>query len=230
MLIVLILAVICLIFAYVQFAFSMWFWIILAFWLVVLAIKFFVEMTHVVWIAIALAILGTLLITLNPSLKSKIPGFGNKTDDVVLTDCTSTASDAPIMLDGWKSTIYSAPMKDGSASVSEANNVRTFSYDGIKNKTEANSMYVRVEKNDGSNITGNTIIIEVCDANNKTDQFYTTKSSNQAAGDNVVASESYLHGGQYLHGAGTYRIDSYVKTTDSKWHLINRLSDITITE
>jgi hypothetical protein len=152
-------------------------------------------------------------------------------DGILLSTCTSTANDTPKMVSGWKSTIYSAPFsKTTSPNPDQANNIRTFSYSGIKAKTERNSLYTRVEKSDGSYITGYGTTMEVCSTDNKTSWSYTTDNTSYVASDNVVASTHYLHGGSYLHGAGNYRADVYLKTPDGKWHLIDRMNGIKITE
>ena len=131
---------------------------------------------------------------------------------------------------GWKSTIYSGAIASTSPDVSAANNIRAFSYAGIKAKTEADSLYSRIEKSDSSYITGYGTTMEACDANNMTSSAYATINNDYAAGENTVASTHYLHGGNYIHGTGDYRIDVYLRSPGSKWALIDRMDKITITE
>lgn len=218
--------------------FSIWFWIILILW-VILYLLFFVRSSiknvYILWIIttfiLAFSILISFKIIFNDSTNLISSNVQKSADGIILDDCTSTASDLPVMVNGWKSTIYSAALsKTTSPDASEANNVRTFSYSGIKNKTEANSIYTRTEKADGSYITGYGTTMEVCSADNKTTKSYTTADTTYVASDNVVASTHYLHGGSYLHKAGDYRIDVYLKTTDGKWHLIDRMNGITVSE
>ena len=148
----------------------------------------------------------------------------------VLETCTSTAKSVPTMLPGWKVTFYSARLsKTTSPDVSEANHVRTFSYKAIKALTSANDLYIRIEKADQSFLTGFGTAVESCDANNKITQYYSVRNRTGVEGKNVLASTFYFHGGNYLHGAGTYRVDAYVKTLDGKWHLVDRLSGLKIT-
>lgn len=168
--------------------------------------------------------------------------FGKKTNKgpnlptvngIKLSDCTKTLSDTPKMIPGWKVTIFSAPLiASGSSNLSEDNNVRTFSYSGIKNKTEANTMNIRFEKADGSYITSADTTIEVCNQNNKANYSYVTKyqGPRKSSGNDIVASINYFHGGAYLFGPGTYRVDAYIKEAGADWQLVDRLSDIKITE
>lgn len=153
-----------------------------------------------------------------------------KSNGITIVPCTSTANSKPQMPTGWKSTIYSGAMGPTSPDISAANNVRTFSYASIKSKTDANSLYSRIEKSDSSYITGYGTTMEVCDNNNMTSSAYATANNDNVASENTVASTHYLHGGNYLHGTGDYRIDVYLRSPDSKWTLIDRMDKITITE
>lgn len=218
--------------------FNLWFWIVLIIWFI-LYLLFFVRSSiknvYILWIIAAFILTFSILVSykiiFNDDTDSISSGLEKSADGIILDDCTSTANDRPIMVSGWKSTIYSAELsKTTSPDASEANNVRTFSYNGIKNKTDANSIYTRVEKADGSYITGYGTTMEACSTDNKTTKSYTTADTTYVASDNVVASTHYLHGGSYLHGAGDYRIDVYLKTTDGKWHLIDRMSGITVSK
>jgi hypothetical protein len=171
-----------------------------------------------------------------PGLKSKKTISGpnlSSVNGIKLSDCTGTVNDVPKMIPGWKVTIFSAPLiASGSSNLSDANNVRTFSLSGIKNKTESNTMNVRFEKEDGSYITGAATTIEVCNQDNKANYNYITKyqNPNKTAGETVVASMNYFHGGAYLFAPGTYRVDAYIKDVGGNWQLVDRLSDINITQ
>jgi len=166
----------------------------------------------------------------SPSGTTTTPPTSTKAAGPVLETCTSTAKSVPTMLPGWKVTFYSARLsKTTSPDVSEANHVRTFSYKAIKALTSANDLYIRIEKADQSFLTGFGTAVESCDANNKITQYYSVRNRTGVEGKNVLASTFYFHGGNYLHGAGTYRVDAYVKTLDGKWHLVDRLSGLKIT-
>ena len=209
---------------------------------IVIFLLFFIrpskKLVDFLWITIAIMFVFSMLVSFKIILISSSDTTSNNssnntqksTDGIILADCTSTISDTPTALPNWKSTIYAAKLDKNSPEVSAANGIKTFSYSGIKNKTETNSLYSRIEKSDGSLITGYGTSMEACDANNKATMSYTTSKTDYVASENVTASVHYFHGGQYLHGTGDYRVDIYVKTTDSKWHLIDRMPDIHITK
>lgn len=230
-------AIVSIIFAFWKFGFGVNYWIVVILWIVIYII-FFVKPTvsnkYAFRLIIFMTFIFTILISLNVIFVSNSAPASDKldksADGIILADCTSAASDAPVMVSGWKSTIYAAPLESSSPDVGKANDVRTFSYKGIKNKTESNSLYSRIEKTDGSYITGYGTTMEACSSDNKTSLLYTTADTDYVASDNVVASVHYLHGGSYLHGAGDYRVDVYLKTTDGKWHLIDRMNGIKVTE
>jgi len=228
--------------AFVNLGLATGFWITLFLWVIVYLVFFvkpIIEIVSIFWIVVAIAFTLSMLISFEVILNdgdadngivSTSKNVEKSADGIVLDTCTSTSNDKPVALAGWKSTIYSAPLsKTTSPDADKANKVRTFSYSAIKNKTDKNSIYSRVEKSDGSYITGFGTTIEACDGNNKTTKSYTTADTDYVASDNVVASTHYIHGGSYLHGAGDYRIDVYVKTLDGKWHLIDRMSGIKVT-
>lgn len=235
----LLLSLVSVVLAAIFLGFVMWFWIILIVWLVIWLLYFLSRVFMVAmyfWLIFVIWMIFSLLLTFGVILGSKDGSAssgnsgGQSSNGVKLADCTSTAADQPVMLEGWKATIYSAPLLSSSPDPDKANSVRTFSYKGIKDKVEANSMYTRIEKSDGGMITGYDTTMEVCDSNNKASMYYTTAYTNQAAGENVTARVHYFHGGTYLFGAGTYRVDAYIRDTSGKWHLVNRLSGINVTE
>ncbi len=236
-------AILSLLIIFIKLGLAIWFWIILIIWIFIYLIFYIKKVsivTYILWGIIAATFIFSLFISFDIFDVYSFVNGGNKNtntsgteksaDGIALTTCTSTASDTPVMLDGWKSTIYSAALISNSPDPDKANNIRSFSYSGIKSKTEKNSIYARIEKADGSYISGYGIGMEACSADNKTTASYAISNDDNVASDNVVASVHYFHGGRYLHGPGAYRVDIYVKTLDGKWHLIDRLSDITITE
>ncbi len=213
------------------------FFIILILWIIVY-ILFFVRSIITSFYIFLLVIGITLIFSILVSYKVIFNGTSTSTskyektaDGIYLATCTSTANDKPQMVSGFKSTLYAAIMDKSTSNNSRVDNgVRTFSYSGITNKTDKNSLYSRIEKTDESSIEGYGAVMEVCTtSDNKTNLSYATVDATYKAGQNVVATESYLHGGKYLHGAGNYRIDVYLRTLDNKWHLIDRLTGITVT-
>ncbi|MFA5919455.1 MAG: hypothetical protein WC800_07965 [Candidatus Nanopelagicaceae bacterium] len=155
---------------------------------------------------------------------------------VTLAPCTSTLTNTPVMPKGWSNIIYAAPLNaNRSADPKDATNVRTFSYKGIVDETEKNSIFSFTEKTTKTTsgyseyMTGDSTAIEVCDENNMQNKSYGIDSGHTPAGENTTGMTYYLHGGKYIFGPGTYRIDAYLKIGSGKWQLINRMPDITIT-
>lgn len=211
------------------------FWLVLILWMILVIIFFIRSISIIVnlfWYFVVAVFIFTNLIAFGVVLTTNTAKSSHEktSDGVYLTTCTSTANDKPVALDGWKTTIYSAPLLSSSPEVTAANNINTFSYGGIKSKTEQNSLYVRVEKSDQSTITGYSSTMEACTDDNKTSLYYTASETTNVSGENVTARIHYFHGGNYLHGAGNYRVDVYIKTLDGKWHLVDRQTNITITK
>lgn len=231
--ILLLLALLSVYFTFTRLGLQFFFWLVLILWLLLFFLYLFTSVFKVFRTFFVIFVIIFIF--------SFIP-FGKKTNrgpnlptvnGIKLSDCTRTTNDAPKMLPGWKVTIFSAPLiASGSSNLSEANNVKTFSYSGIKNKTEANTMNIRFEKADGSYITGAATTIEVCNQNNKANYSYVTKYQNSkyVASATTVASINYFHGGAYLFGPGTYRVDAYIKDVGGDWQLVDRLNDIKITD
>ncbi len=240
----LILAIICILIAFWQLGLSIGFWIVLVIWIILFILMFifsFIKIAAVIWVIIAIAIIFSTLssfkILINfDSLFGIIGGSSQNSTEktsegIALATCTSTINDTPKMLDGLKSTIYSAPLLSSSPNPDQANSIRTFSYKGIKDKTEKNDMYVRVEMAVKDTFaTGYGTAMEACDSNNKATESYTTAKTDYVIGKDVVASTHYFHGGKYLHGTGDYRIDVYIKDKSGTWHLVDRMTGITIIE
>lgn len=156
---------------------------------------------------------------------------------VTLAPCTSTLANTPVMPKGWSNITYAAPLNaDRSADPKDATEVRTFSYKGIVDETEKNSIFSTTEKTTKTTsgfseyMTGDSAAIEVCNEDNMQNENYRIDSGhNTPAGENTTGMTYYLHGGKYIFGPGTYRIDAYLKIGNGEWQLINRMSDITIT-
>ncbi len=225
---------------YIRLGTSMNFWTILLVWVIFYLLFFFKPsrkpfMFYSYIATIIVSFFFTIFVSFglilpSGSVSSNSPKAEKSADGVILASCTSTIDDKPAAMDGWTSTIYSAKLESSTPDIGKASEVRTFSYNGIKNKTEENSLYVRIEKTDGSHITGFGTTMEACSSDNKTSKYYTTSDTNHTASENVVASTHYFHGGKYLYGPGDYRVDVYIKTLDGVWHLVDRMTDIKITD
>lgn len=158
---------------------------------------------------------------------------GEVVNGIKLVPCTKTLNDKPVKISNVKTTLYSAPLENTSPSSDKANNIRTFSLNGINNKTEKNSFYGRFEMADGSTIMGYDEEMEVCNADNKANYNYNVASHNDdtVKENNVTARTHYFHGGKYLPLPGVYRVDYLVKDkADGQWKLVDRVEGITITE
>jgi len=244
MIILLLLALISVVLVFIKIGFVIWFWLVLVVWLLIFLIYLFTEifrMMIIFWIISLFWLVFSFLLSFgliagihaNKSSDNTDTSGLQKVNGISLSDCTSTMSDIPRMMDGWKDTIYSAPyIGKGSNEVSNANDVRTFSYKGLVDKSDPNSMHVRFEKSDGSYITGFATTMEVCNQDNKANYSYVTKykSPESVAGATTVASINYFHGGKYIFAPGTYRIDAYIKDSSGTWHLVDRMTGITITD
>lgn len=174
-----------------------------------------------------------LLLTAGPKKNltaSSSPSSTPATNKVVLVPCTSSLNDKPVLPKGWKSLIFSAPLQPKHyGDPVEANNVRTFSLKGLKDKTEKNDMYAVFAKSDRSSLAGTTTMIEVCNLDNKA-KYSTTSTTWSPASKTAVEEDFYLHTNYYVAEPGIYRIDAYLKIGSGKWQLINRMTGITITE
>lgn len=236
MLLLLLLALISLVVAIIKIGFVLWFWILLIIWVVIFLLNYYTNIFKVslyFWIVFGIWFIFSFLLSFgvlfDVSDNSSSPH--ETVSGIVVSDCTSTIADTPQPLDGFKAAIYSAPLLSDSPNPDQANNIRTFSLSGIKNETESNSMYIRIEKTiQNEYISGYDTAMEVCNENNKANSNYVTINEDTPIANDIVASVHYLHGGSYLMGAGTYRIDAYIKDLAGKWHLVNRVSDITVTE
>lgn len=225
--------------SYWKLGFSISFWIIIIVWILLYLLSLLRQLskiTYYLWIAMLVALSFSVLVSfriiiIDKNIQTASDSASISADGFILTDCTSTINDSPVALSGWKSTIYTGALtKELSLDVSDAKEVRTFSFKGITDKSEANSLYSRVERDDHTFLTGFGTAMEACSADNKTTKSYSIAENTYIDGEKVLASTHYLHGGAFLHGPGDYRIDVYVKTLDGIWHLIDRLTGIKVTE
>lgn len=245
------LALIVLVIFFLRVGFVVSFFICLAAWL----IFFFIYFRFLVAIAflikgllflLILALSVALLLTANPKESSTAKSASNtpaatasKTaGDFTLVECASKTTDVPVMPQGYTNIIYSGPYLSGNTvGPDEANNIRTFSFKGQVDGTEKNTMYSYTARSgmdkDGNPllITGDTVTMEACNADNMTNKVYSINSQTfRPAGADTISNRNYFSGGPYLTGPGTYRIDAYLKVGSGKWQLINRMTGITITE
>lgn len=181
-------------------------------------------------IVITLSLILYLVFELNSPKKNTAKDI-EEINGVRVASCTKTASDQPQPLPDWKVDIYSAPLTSPAATPDKANNIRTFSYNGIKNKTETNSMYAEIRKTDGSTLDGYNTTMEVCNTNNKASYWDVTANTKGVieANQGITAKGHALHAGVYLFEPGTYRIDIYIKDLNGKWNLVDRMSNIEVT-
>lgn len=227
----LILALTSILISFIQLELNIMFWVFILIWLLIFLL-FFIKPKIDIFNLFMIVTTVTFVLSIMVSYRVIPLESTNKTQNgAVMVDCTNDHTVSPTGLGGFMSTIYSAPLESSSPDVDKATNITSFSMNGLKNKTEKNSMYVRIEKTDHSNITGYSTVIEVCNTDNQTPRYYSTATTNASpSGENVVASTHYLHGGSYIHKTGTYRIDAYIKTPEGKWYFIDRKTSIEINE
>jgi hypothetical protein len=177
-------------------------------------------------VAIPLIVLG--LIFVFTLTKRNIPQLKNTQQDPssqTLVDCTSTISNQPIEIPGYKVTLFASDLDMNSV---VDTGTRTFSLEALKKRTGGDDIYYQIEKKDGSYITGLRATMEICDENNKTSQSNSTKyTKNEPADNTATILTQYMHGGYYPHSTGKYRIDAYANI-DGDWKLVGRLTDIVI--
>lgn len=147
--------------------------------------------------------------------------------------CFKTAADTPAGRPGWVGQLYSAPLKNESSERgTKDNGVREFSLAKMIEKT-GDSVYYRLERTGFAEkefVTGAKLILEICDDNNKTSEFYSvTNNKLQPAGDKISASVLHMHNNPKVFRPGKYRVDALINV-DGNWELVNRIEGITIRE
>lgn len=251
------LALIMLIIFYFQMGFIVAFFVCLALWIVFFFIYFrflfaIALLTPTLLFLAIFAISIGLLVTANPKESSTVKSATatptatstptvtatKAAENFTLVKCASKATDVPVLPPGYTNIIYSGPYSRGNTvGPDKANNVRTFSFKAQTDGTANNTMYSytsRPGKDKNGNpllITGDTVTMEVCNADNMANKFYSISSQKYPpAGSSTIWNLNYFSGGQYLTGPGTYRIDAYLKIGSDNWQLINRMTGITVTE
>lgn len=231
LLIVLLLVLIFLLIIFFRFGFVLNFWLSLALWLVFGGIYYFWRQTScILWIIFVVVFVFNLMVAINifPGLKIVKSSTGKSGSASSLVSCTSKASDQPQSISGYTSSMYSQTMSGNSI---VDNGIRTFSLAELRGKSVGSDIYYRLAKEPQGPMVGIKGLIEVCDnATNKSLSSGTTKDSTTTpGGENTWGMIYYMHGGNYPHGTGDYRIDAYANVSGS-WVLVNRMTGITITD
>lgn len=245
------LVLITLIVFYIRVGFVTAFFICLVAWIVFFFIYFrfllaIALLTQGLIFLLILAVSIGLLLTASPKESSTAKSVtetpaatSNKVEaNFTLVACASKDTDVPAMPQGYTNIIYSGPYTPGNTvEPDKANNIRTFSFKGQTDKTEKNTMYSYTARSgtdkDGNPllITGDTVTMEVCNADNMTNKVYSINSQTfNPAGSSTISNLNYLSGGPHLTGPSTYRIDAYLKIGSGSWQFINRTTGITVTE
>ena len=223
MLLLLILVLILMILFAILAGFTLWFWIML----VVFAAFFY--MFRVLFKA---SFLGTIMIfivffvlTITWVVRGAISKNDSSTSSGGLVACTSTASDVPTTIAGYKASMFSQPVSyEGTADTG----VRTFSIKELDAST-GNDIFFNITRIDGGFITGTKGLIEVCNEDNMTQKYSSTKDSiTDGASSTAMGSTYYMHGNDKITVPGTYRVDGYANV-DGTWKLVGRISGITAT-
>jgi len=204
--------------------FTLWFWIML-----VVFIAFFFKFS-VLFKASFITTIAIFVVFFILTIIWIVGGAGNKSvssgSSGGLVACTSTASDTPTTIPGYKATMYSQGVDSNTIADT---GVRTFSMKALEAKT-GDDIFYRIEKSDGGFFPGVKGLIEVCNEDNKTEKWETTKySTTTGASDTATAMIFYMHGNDKMSKPGNYRIDAYTDAGGS-WKLVGRISDITITD
>jgi hypothetical protein len=155
---------------------------------------------------------------------------GNISSNVALVPCTSSVDTLAQKVPGWVTLLYASSLSDATAaSAGKDNGTRILSIAGIKNKTEANDMYLKISKEDGSSIAGASGLMEICDKDNMVAKYGSTADATLKPAGEIPWMMYYMHGGYYAPAPGEYRIDGYVKI-DGVWYLVDRVTGITFTK
>ncbi|MFA6963522.1 MAG: hypothetical protein WC227_02290 [Patescibacteria group bacterium] len=228
-LIIAVLMLIFLLIIFFRFGFVLSFWITLILWLVYWCVKYFLKLSVMIsWIILFFIIIFSLLVSINvfPGLKV-VKSTSKSTTSATLVKCTSTSSDQPTTIPGYKALMYAQGLNSNSETDT---GTRTFSLSALKSKSGGDDIYFNFAKDPEGNIKGVKGMIEVCDSNNMTSRLGTTKDTTATpAGENAWGVIYYMHGGNYPHGTGEYRVDSYANVSGT-WVFVGRVTGITITE
>ena len=228
LLLVLSLILILLLIIFFRFGLVLNFWLSLVAWLVFGGIYFFWRQSaFVLWIIFLIVFVFNLMISINifPGLIIAKSSTAKSDSGSALVSCTSTISDQPKSISGYKTIMYAQAM---STNAETDTGTRTFSLSALRGKITGDDIYYHLSKDPEGPMPGAKGLIEICDANNMTSKWETTKdSSTTPGGENTWGMTYYMHGGNFPHSTGSYRIDAYANVSGS-WVLVNRLTGITI--
>jgi energy-coupling factor transporter transmembrane protein EcfT len=225
--ILLVLALLTLVLIVIKIGFTLWFWIFIILWAALLLFWFFTKifvkfiwlfwLLFIIWIILPITLVYTGVISSSSSSSGSSGG---------LVSCTSTASDQPTTISGYKATVFAQPVNySGTAD----DGTRTFSIKSLDAKT-GEDVFFHIEKADGGFITGTKGLIEVCNSNNMTQKYSSTADSiTDGASSTALSATYYMHGNDKVTTPGTYRVDGYANV-DGTWKLVGRVSNITVTE
>lgn len=208
--------------------FSLWFWIALILWLLFAVVFYFkwiviFKITQMLTCSVFVAVV---IVSIVFMFLGKGSGAESSKGGSALVKCTSDGSDSPQSIAGWNAKIFSKAID---SSGSDDTMVRSFSISSLDAKS-GTGLYYLLEKSDGSVVTGAKGLIEVCDGNNMTSKYDTTRDTTTTpASDGALAVYYYLHGNHRVKTPGTYRIDAYANV-DGSWKLVARENAVTFSE
>jgi hypothetical protein len=148
-----------------------------------------------------------------------------------LVSCHSSISVGPVPYEDFIVNTYSASLTEDYPEYENRNSVREFSYAGLLNETESNTVYTKFSREDYQSLGGYFTAIEVCNEDNMQKRMYSLAEvlPSEVNGGAVTATWNFLHDNDYLSGPGVYRIDAFVKDS-SGWHLVDRMDNIVVTD
>jgi len=213
----------------------MWLWIALIVIFVYLLYSH-IFLNRIKFPVVVIALLVTLIVPPAIGIPAKMAGFGKKATAVKTTgsgqlyDCRSDKNAKVESVAGWNSIFYSGPIGKSAPDPSQNTNRKTFSLKDLTGTPAETTedLYFKVSKADESYMTGAKVGFEICNADDKTDSL-TGFDTIKPAGENVLATYIYFHGGRTPDAPGKYRVDGYLYV-DGQWHLVSRISDIVFTD
>lgn len=167
------------------------------------------------------------------SVNSKKTGTSMNTTATKYAPCTKTANDSPAMPESWDGWLYSAPIATESSNLGTPDSgKRDFSLSEMINKS-GHSVFFRLQRTGFAQkdyVTGVKAVIEVCDENNQTNEFYSaTNKGLKPSGEKISATVMHLHNNPKIFKSGTYRIDALMNI-NGEWVLVKRLDGVRLRE
>lgn len=223
MLVLLGIALILMILFVILVGFTLWFWLFLVVW-----IAFFFRFKVLFaasFLTCVMIFLAFFTLTLSQVISGAV-GKSSSSSGSALVPCTSTIADSPTIISGYKATMFAQPVDYSGFADS---GVRTFSIKELDAKT-GNDIFFRFERSDGSFMPGVKGLIEVCNSDNMTQKYSSTKdSTTTGASDKALAITYFMNGNDKITEPGTYRVDAYANT-DGSWKLVGRTLAVTATK